>query len=103
MVMYFRPIVALCGIIEEKTQKVDGKGDKRGLLQIICAMIMSAGDEGMCGMNHFLTARCQGSAGGSCVSAYAGPCVCMRAGNEAGERQARGKSLSGGIKALPRW
>ena len=51
MVVYFRRIVALCGIIEEKTQEVDGKGDKRGLLQIICAMIMSAGDEGVCGMS----------------------------------------------------
>ena len=60
-------------------------------------------DERASNLAHFLTVCCQGSAGGLCVSVYAGPCVCMRAGNEAGERQARGKSLSGGIKALPRW
>lgn len=30
-------------------------------------------------------------------------CVCMHVGNEEGEREARGRSLSGGIKALLQW
>lgn len=32
-----------------------------------------------------------------------GPCACMHGGKEAGEREARGRSLSGGIKALLQW
>lgn len=74
-------------------------------------MIMSAGgeqgvrDERASDLAHFLTVCCQRSAGGLhvCVCVQTGPCVCMRVGNEEGEREARRRTLSGGIKALLQW
>lgn len=72
---------------------------KMRFLRIIRAVIMSAGGVRVGGMTgvrdlaHFLTVCCVGLAGG----------LCAHAGNEEGEREARGRSLSGGIKALLQW
>lgn len=77
-----------CVIMKRKHKRCMEGETSVELLHIICAIVMSAGGLGCewsecaSSLAHFLTASCQGSAGGLHVPMQTGLCVYMRVGNE---------------------